>query len=174
MDNEISDVDESEYPQETDKPRKRKRGTKRTEAAKQRRLSGHVAGNDCNCNRFQCFKTINQDERDNLIMKFNTDFRTKDEQDSYLCTLITVKNIAQRRPRQPKETANLRDHSYSYECKVIRNEDVAVIPVCHKAFLSIFGISNRRLQTLKTALVTTGKNKNLRFIAMQSFNFTTF
>ena len=90
MENEISDVDESEYPKVTDKPRNRKHSKKKIEAAKHRRLSSHFSGPDCSCSRLQCFKIINHDERDNLVMQFNTDYRTKDEQDSYLCTLITT------------------------------------------------------------------------------------
>ena len=153
--------EEWEYPKLTDKPRKRKKNQRKTEVARKKRLSCHETGPDCNCTRLKCFQNVSENERSDLIKQFNSDFKTKDEQDAYLCTLIQVKSVAYHRPRKHQNDAILNENSYVYTVSVSRGDKCEMVHVCYKAFMAIFGITNRRLQTLKKALTATGKNTNI-------------
>ena len=128
---------------------------------KQKRLSSHETRNDCKCQRFMCFREILRDERDELIMDFNTEYKSKNEQDAYLVSMIKPKYMDRLRPRTENSTS-LKSFSYDYVVKVVRHESaegdgskVDVIPVC-QTLISIFGITNRRIQRIKHALITTG------------------
>lgn len=83
-------------------------------------------------------------------MKFNA-FETKDAQEAFRASLILTKPVQWRNPKQPMGEARLNDHSYKYFTRVIRGSEKKMVQVCHKAFLSIFGITNGRVQTVKTA-----------------------
>ncbi|GFN97014.1 vitamin B12-dependent ribonucleotide reductase [Plakobranchus ocellatus] len=76
-------------------------------------------------------------------------------QDSYLAALVKAQPIQRRRPRHEEENARLRDYSYTYSVRFIRNSKMQEQRICHKAFLAIFGITNRRVQTVKAALTKT-------------------
>lgn len=153
----MSDLEDFEHPSVTDKPRKRKVIGRKRELAKKKKLSSHVVGDDCKCKRFQCFKKVSPEERDNLVLQFNMDYKSKDEQDSYLSSMIKPTPVKRHRPRK-EDSSELKDFSFNYEIKVTRADGVKMIPVCKKAFISLFGITNRRVQTINTALSTTGKH----------------
>ena len=86
-----------------------------------------------------------------------------------MCGLISVNPIKQRRPRKNDESA-LRNHSYSYKVRVVRDGSLNEIPICQKAFVAIHGITNQRICTLRKSLSCTGhspidqrgKHKNRR------------
>ena len=74
----------------------------------------------------------------------------------YLCGLILSSPVARHRPRKPESEADFHTFSYSYKVRVVRNEQVSEIPVCYKPFLSLHGITAKRLQNLQKTLKTTG------------------
>ena len=147
-------MDAEEGPVITDKPKKRQRSVSAKEKAKRQRLSAHETGEDCSCKK-QCFNNISVTERSDLIHKFNS-FESKDLQDSYLCSFIICKPVLRRRSRKEDQESQPNNSSYSYIIKFMKDETLESLTVCYKAFLSLFGITPRRVQTLKQALLTTG------------------
>lgn len=146
----------SDFPQPTNKPKKRQVNGRAKQAAKKRRIEDHTPGPQCGCNRLKCFENVSAAEREHLIMDFVTNYASKDDQDSYLSTLITVLDVTRRRSRMDDDSeANYHSKSYQYHVNIVRGE-LEAVSVCHKAFLSIFGITNRRVQTIKSALAKTG------------------
>ena len=90
-------------PQVSDTPRKRPKTSRKSEQHKKQRLSQHTVGPDYRCSRFKCFQYIAEDERQVPIERFNG-LASKNEQDSYLASCISVASVARRRPRE--ESAN--------------------------------------------------------------------
>ncbi|KAJ8894653.1 hypothetical protein PR048_007317 [Dryococelus australis] len=92
---------------------------------------------------FHCFGKIPEAERRQVMENFN-DMASKNEQDSHLSGLIDLHMITRRH------------HATSYTYKVrLAGKDV---PVCHKAFISIYGISKHRVNRLQQSHVTTGQS----------------
>ena len=57
--------------EETDKPKKRPILGRTAAKIKRRRLSEHVTGPNCNCNRLKCFENVNLEERNRIIAHVN-------------------------------------------------------------------------------------------------------
>lgn len=152
--------DSSDFPDLTDKPRKRKVAGSAKDKAKQQRVSSHVTGEDSMCTRFKCFEMVTPMERQKLIADFNVKYCSKDQQDAYLSTLIKMFPVKRRRPRGGTLETNENPHNHSNRyCVKTRNDehsDVQEKMVCHKAFLSLFGITAQRVETIRKALVKTG------------------
>lgn len=86
-----------------------------------------------------------------------------DEQNAYLCGLIIVQEIQNRRPRKDEEVASLRDASYAYRVRFLDEENVLKeINVCRTAFLSIHGIKKKKYEGLQKGLKNTGKAAKTR------------
>ncbi|GFO12735.1 vitamin B12-dependent ribonucleotide reductase [Plakobranchus ocellatus] len=73
--------------------------------------------------RFKCFEVIDEKNRARLIDAFNT-FPSKDAQDAYVASLITVTDINRHRPRldEPKKS-NSNSYHYKVFTKSDNNED---------------------------------------------------
>lgn len=79
----------------------------------------------------------------------------KNEQDSHLAGLITMKEVKRRRPRNRNNNVDrMKPHSAGYGFK-IRYEGKE-IEVCKEAFLSIHGITLGRLRRIQNHMVTHG------------------
>ncbi|KAJ8891972.1 hypothetical protein PR048_004537 [Dryococelus australis] len=114
-------------------------------------LPKQITGDDCRCSIFHCFEKITETERRQIMENFN-DMASKNEQDSRLSGLIALHIIARRRPRVSNHE-NSKDHAASYTYKVrLAGKN---LPVCHKAFISIHGISTHRVNRLQQSLVMT-------------------
>ena len=137
--------------------KKKPRTCRLSDANKKIRAMRHIEGENCNCKRSKCFENVTLAERSSILTQFNL-LGCKDTQSSYLCGLISVNPIHRRRPRKNEAESNLRDHSYSYKVRVIRGDVVVEVPVCHKAFISIHGITNKTVCTLKNSLSSTGRS----------------
>jgi len=144
--------DDEMLPSVTDNPKKRKRNPSKRQKEKEKRLRSHSCGLPCGCTLLKCFETITEEERIGLIFKFNSDFDNVNDQNAYLATMISVLPKERVRTKVPSK----RVFSYEYSIPVVRSGSITRVKVCHKAFLSIFGITNRRSQTLKLSLATTG------------------
>jgi hypothetical protein len=134
--------------------KRKRRSGKLTDVMKKIRTASHEIGDDCKCIRFKCFQTVLPDERVRIISTFNqmTDY---DTQNKYLSGLITLLPVQQRRSRvEPK--MNSRDSSYCYRVRVNIDERIKDVRVCHRGFLSMHGITNRRVQTIKKQLIEFG------------------
>ena len=92
-------------------PKKKQYLEEKGEKAKVQKLSNHVIGLPCNCKRLRCFEVTADIERNALIVHFNS-LKSKDQQDSMIASLISIKTIKQRRPRQSEEAAKLHNHAY--------------------------------------------------------------
>lgn len=136
--------------------KKKPRVGRLSEASKKIRAMSHVAGENCNCQHLKCFENVTESERKSLLTQFNW-LGSKDEQSSYLCGLISINPISRCRPRNNEPESALRNHSYSYKVRVVRGDVAVEVPVCHKAFISIHGITNQTVcTTLKKSLSSTG------------------
>ncbi|KAF2891949.1 hypothetical protein ILUMI_14224 [Ignelater luminosus] len=71
------------------------------EASKHLRNHTYKTGVPCNCSNLRCFDVINSSERQALIRNFNK-MKDRNEQNAYLCGLISMKDICRRRPRKDK------------------------------------------------------------------------
>ena len=142
-------------PVVTETPEKRQKHPTKKETAKFRKLSSHKTGEDCRCS-LHCFDEVRLEEKEDLMGHFNS-LDSKDSQDAHLAALIRPQPIVRRRPRQDEENAKLRDYSFKYFVRIVRDGSMSELHICQKAFIAFFGITNRRIQTVKSALTTTGK-----------------
>ena len=138
-------------PVVTETPKKETKTSNKKETAKFRKLSSHRTGEDCRCS-LHCFDEVRLEEKEDLIGHFNS----LDSKDN-LAALIRPQPIVRRRPRQDKENAKLREYSFKYFVRIVRDGSMSQLHICQKAFIAFFGIKNRRIQTVKSALTTIGK-----------------
>ena len=93
----------------------------------------------------------------NVLITLPT-FNDRNEQNNHLCGLISIQNITRRRPRKKEIEARLRDNSFTYKVRVVdeATKQFKEIQVCQLAFISLHGITNRRIITLKGYLQRQG------------------
>ncbi|KAJ8940704.1 hypothetical protein NQ318_009107 [Aromia moschata] len=110
---------------------------------------------------------------ENVQKKIINDFNmleSYDEQNAYLAGLISVITVQRRRPRKAEnEVVHFKQSSYKFRVRCVNEIGEAQdIQVCYKAFLSLHGITARRLQTIQNCLKASssaskdgrGKHKN--------------
>lgn len=136
--------------------KKRKRYGRITDVSKKLNLQSHETGSDCRCKRLKCFDKVPADARQKIVSEFNL-LKSVDEQNIYLCGLISVCPIQQRRPRNAEDGAMLHDSSFAYRVRVSVDGETREVPVCFKAFLSLHGITKKKLEILQKSLKMTGK-----------------
>lgn len=129
--------------------KKRKKFGRMSEVCKKLNLQSHTLGEYCRCSRLKCFENVPESCRLKIIKEFNL-MSSADEQNAYLCGLIIVQEIQNRRPRKDEEDASLRDASYAYRVRFLDEENVLKeINVCRTAFLSIHGIKKKKVEGLQ-------------------------
>lgn len=72
--------------------KKRKRSGRMAKVRKKMNLMTHVLGENCKC-RLKCFEVIPDPVESSILQTFNL-METTDEQDSYLCGIISVLPVA--------------------------------------------------------------------------------
>ena len=161
----IKMYDKNQNPQIGSKPRKRPIiGDKKT-LEKQKRLSNHQTGPNCHCSRFHCYENVSAEERDGIIAHFNS-LGSKDEQDCLLSSYITITPVQRRKANKDREQAHPHDFSYRYSVSVSRSGTPVNVPVCHKAFLSLFGVTRKRIELIRDSVVKTGKKCTVNYKSM--------
>lgn len=137
--------------------KKRKKDGRISDATKKLRLQSNVTGGDCKCKKLKCFSIISEEARASILREFNS-LSSYNEQNSYLAGLITVVPIKRRRPRKPADEINrFNQSSYKYRVRVSYQErGICDVQICFKAFLSIHGVTGRRIQTIQNSLKMTG------------------
>lgn len=157
MDCELSELSSSSdgiiTEQQTSK--KRIKTGRERDVLKKLRATTHELGPDCNCKRYRCFENISVEERTRIIREFNN-LGNYNDQSKYLCGLITVLPVMRRRSRLGDDNAQYNLASYAYRVRVFCDGKLEDKSVCVKAFISIHGISAKRVQTLRESLATTG------------------
>jgi hypothetical protein len=139
------------------KTTKRKQHGRISDATKRIRAMSHMPGDPCLCKRFKCFDIIKEKERDELLKQFNL-MGGYNKQMEHLTGLISVLPIKQRRPRMnEEESISLKQFSYEYKVRVFTDGKINEVTVCQKAFISLHGITNQTINTIKKSLNTTGK-----------------
>lgn len=151
-----SDTDNEQASSEYSNVKKRKRMGKMSEVMKKLRATTHETGCDCKCSRFKCFQIISPEEQQRIISSFNQ-LGNYDAQTQYLSGLVTVIPVQRRRNRKDECEASFHCSSYSYRVRACVDGSLQDVCVCHKAFLSLHGISNRRVQTIKKNLTEFGQ-----------------
>lgn len=136
--------------------KKRKKFGRLSDANKKINLQSHTQGPDCHCKHLKCFENVPQNCRASILLDFNL-LSSVDEQNTYLCGLIIVQEIQNRRPRVEEDDASLRDAAYSYKVRFMCDGTVKEVQVCQQAFLSIHGIGKKKLQILQRGLKKEGK-----------------
>lgn len=139
---EVSTSDDDVGVKVEQKTKKRKVTGRMRDAAKKIRVQSHEAGSDCKC-RSKCFEVIPLTVRDNIIKNFNL-LETTNEQNSYLCGLISLTPVQRRRPRADQANALLKDVTCKYKVRGLVDNKVTEWPVCRKAFTAIHGISKKK------------------------------
>ncbi|XP_065556256.1 uncharacterized protein LOC136024745 isoform X2 [Artemia franciscana] len=100
-------------------------------------------GGDCKCKR-KCFEIINEDERLEIFNHFNG-LGSKDEQDCYLQSFISLAGIKRRRSRTSTgESVKPREATFIYEIPTSSGKQ----QVCKLAFLSIHSVTRKRVWRL--------------------------
>lgn len=130
-------------------------GRKRVDVLKKLCATTHELGPDCKCKRYRCFENITDEEKKRIIREFNS-LKNYNNQSKYLCGLITVLPIMRRRSRLSDDKAQYNLASFAYRVRVFCDDKLKDTPVCIKAFMSLHGISAKRVQTLRESLSTTG------------------
>ncbi|CAH1115688.1 unnamed protein product [Psylliodes chrysocephalus] len=69
----------------------------------------------------------------------------------------TGNDFQNRRPRKEEEFAKFHESSFSYRVRIITDGNVAEVPVCCKAFLSLHGITKKKVEVLQKSLKMTRK-----------------
>ncbi|KAK9708373.1 hypothetical protein QE152_g27251 [Popillia japonica] len=87
------------------------------------KLSSHEAGESCHCKRLKCFENITESERKQLLSTFNA-MSDNNEENAYLCSLISLMVIQRRRNRNPEEETAYHDSTYSYRVRIKRDNKV--------------------------------------------------
>ncbi|GFT81525.1 uncharacterized protein TNCV_3673731 [Trichonephila clavipes] len=106
--------------------KKRNKTGRMKDVMKKLRTSRNEIGENCRCFRYKCFPVISPEER----------------------------QLQQRRNRKDDGEASNHVSSYCYRVRArIDNDTLQDVTVCHKAFLFLQGITNRRIQTLKKQLI---------------------
>ena len=146
---------DSESPEVTNNPKKRPKLGRKREIEKQKRLKSHEVGDSCDCKRLKCFENTSEHERSSLLARFNG-LNSKNEQDSFLGSLIRVTSVKRRRPRSSEEKAALHNYSYQYLLKLNREGIACEIQICVKALVSIFGVGISRVERIRNNIATTG------------------
>ncbi|PSN42669.1 hypothetical protein C0J52_13028 [Blattella germanica] len=108
--------------------------------------SPRKTGDDCRCKNKNCFSLVDGEKQMSIISHLNK-LKNKDKQDIYLQGLIEVEQVKSRRPR--KEIPKVRSNNYSYFIMVENKK----INVCKRAFISLHGITEKRVRRLCLTLV---------------------
>lgn len=136
--------------------KKRKKYGRLRDVNKKLNLRSHVTGENCHCKRLKCFEAVPLNARNMIIRNFNL-LESADEQNIYLCGMITVHPVQQRRPRvADRNIAKFHEGSYTYRVRVVTDGKTCEIPVCQKAFLSFHGIKSKKLEVLQKSLKESG------------------
>lgn len=149
-------MDETIAPVSNVTSKKRKTTGRLSDAAKKLRTQTHETGPPCNCTKLQCFNKMDEMVRLDIIRNFN-ELPSYDAQNLYLSGFVECNLVKQRKNRKPAEEATFHSYSYKYKVRVLKNGSVNNIPVCYKAFLSLYGITPRRLQHIQNQLTEHGK-----------------
>ncbi|CAG9826841.1 unnamed protein product [Diabrotica balteata] len=120
------------------------------------RLNSHTVGDECVCRRLKCFENISLDNRLKLIREFK-ELDSYDKQNSYLGGLVTTLPMQSRTSRKPHEEPKINQSSFVYRIRVKSNDSFRDVPVC--AFISVHGITSRRIQKIRESLASNGTLK---------------
>lgn len=124
-----------------------------------------VTGDPCNCVN-KCFLNISQDNQVKLLFKLS-EFNTKNEQDIFLSSLIETNRVRRCRPREASLTNKPKSATYSYYVTI----DTKKFKVCQKAFISLFGITQKRLRRLQSIILKGGIPHDMRGIGNKNRAF---
>lgn len=151
----VSSSDELSKPSEGSSTKKKKSFGRMRDVMKKMRATTFESGENCKCKILKCFQKVSYESSTRLLLEFNK-LGDWNKQTAYLAGLISVVPI-QRRYAKDVENANLRDCAFKYRVRVEEDNEFVDLEVCRKAFLSIHGITKRRLATIQESLKTTGK-----------------
>lgn len=136
--------------------KKRPKFGRMSEVIKKVKLRSHEIVPACNCVRFKCFEVLSEEQKRMIIKNFN-ELDSHDYQNSYLCGLITVVPVQQRRSRKNNNgETQFHDAAYSYRVRIQFDGSVQDFPVCAKAFMALHGIGRGKLEFLQKSLKLIG------------------
>ncbi|KAG5870627.1 hypothetical protein JTB14_028799 [Gonioctena quinquepunctata] len=115
---------------------------------KKMRLRSHETGPDCDCKRLKCFQVVSKNNAKKIIRDFN-ELSSHNEQSLYLTGLISVHEVENRRPRRNEQDAKFHDNVFTYKVRIYDNNEAKDIPVCYEAFLTLHGLSGKRIQNIQ-------------------------
>lgn len=139
---------------------------------KNNRVTARSTGDDCNC-KLKCFSKFSDDDFIVLLNGFSS-FKDKDSQDSFLQGLIEKHEVQNRRNKQARPnpctvigTSNHVKKERNFSFKYYISKAGEKVLVCKKAFVAVYGISDKRVVRLCKLLVNNkgpvdkcGKNRS--------------
>lgn len=150
-----SDLSDCEGVQLVSSTKKRPKHGRLTDVNKKIKLQSHEIGKECDCKRLECSKKIPAEGKQSIIKNFNL-LKSTDKQNSYLCGLISIVPVKNRRPRLNEENARLRDAVALYKIRYLHENKLTELEVCRDEFMALHGITKRRIEYLITSLKNTG------------------
>ncbi|KAF5285274.1 hypothetical protein FQR65_LT13288 [Abscondita terminalis] len=86
--------------------------------------------------------------------------QNRNSENRHLAGLISMVPSKRRRSRKSEEIANLRSNAFRYKIRIQNEENDGFheLSVCQQAFISLHGITNRRLITIKSGLRREGSS----------------
>ncbi|CAH1106454.1 unnamed protein product [Psylliodes chrysocephalus] len=121
------------------------------EVLKNIRLHSREFGVFCNYKRVKCMEKISSNTIRAILNNFNS-LGSYNEQNSYLCSFVSVTTVQRRRPRAPENLAKYHDCSYMYRVRIKQDNHFDEVQVCAKFFIAAHGISKSKLEYLLTSI----------------------
>ncbi|CAH1112596.1 unnamed protein product [Psylliodes chrysocephalus] len=150
-----SDSSNCESVQVISSTKKRPKHGRLTDVNKKLKVQSHEIGKECDCKRLQCSKKIPAEGKRDIIKNFNL-LESTDKQNSYLCGLISIVPVKNRRSRVDEENARLRDVVALYKIRYLHENKLNELEICRDEFIALHGITKRRIEYLLTSLKNTG------------------
>lgn len=119
------------------------------------RLHSHELGVECTCKRLNCSVKIPPSAKQQILRYFNG-LSSVNEQNLYLCGLMSVVPVQQRRPRTDENDALLRECAVTYKVRYIHNQVSVEENVCRQEFIALHGITKNKIEYLIRSIRETG------------------
>lgn len=122
---------------------------------KKLRLQSHEIGAECSCKRFHCSAKIPVEAKQKILRHFNN-LASVNEQNLYLCGLMSLVPVQRRRPRKDENEASFRDCVVTYKVRYSNDDGTVEEDVCRQEFIALHGITKSKIEYLVKSLKDMG------------------
>lgn len=125
------------------------------EVSQKLRLRSHELGSECTCKRLNCSSKIPPLVKQQILRNFNN-LSSVNEQNLYLCGLMSLVPVRRRRPRKNENEASLRDCVVTYKVRYLHDNVTVEENVCRQEFIALHGITKNKIEHLVKSIKETG------------------